>query len=137
MQEISDTIQSKMKPTKPKPSHKSSFQSTAKGQKRERSFELSLPALVTGQDVRGKEFEEKTKILSISAQNALFWLKSKVLIGTSLSLSLQIPKTLILENRLNLMVSGKVALVQANTNKANHQLVSIQLDRAFKIKHSE
>lgn len=132
MYETSATIQSKMRTERL--SHKPSIQGAAKVSKRERSFELSLPALVSGNDVRGKKFEENTKILSISAQNALFWLRSKVLIGTPLNVNLQIPKTIILENRLNLMVSGTVKLVQANTNQKNNQLISIQLDRSFKIR---
>jgi hypothetical protein len=118
-------------------SYKPSIQGAARAAKRERSFELSLPALVTGQDAKGKKFEENTKILSISSQKALFWLKSKVLIGSSLDLSLLIPKTIILENRLNLSVSGKVVLVQANSSQNNHHLVSIQLDKTFKIKSSD
>ena len=135
MFETSDTIQTKMRTERL--SHKPSIQGAAKVSKRERSFELSLPALVSGNDVKGKKFEENTKVLSISSQNALFWLKSKVLIGTPLSVSLQIPKTIILENRLNLMVSGIVKLVQANTNKKDNQLISVQLDRTFKIRSSD
>lgn len=134
MFETSDTILTKMRTERL--SHKPSIQGATKVSKRERSFELSLPALVSGHDVKGNEFEENTKILSISAQNALFWLKSKVLIGTPLSVCLQIPKTIILENRLNLVVSGTVNLVQANTNKKNNQLISIRLDRTFKIRPS-
>jgi hypothetical protein len=132
MIETSDTIQTDMRTERL--SHKPSIQGTAKVSKRERAFELSLPALVSGSDVRGADFEEDTKVLSISSQNALFWLKSKVLIGTSLCVCLQIPKTIILENRLNLVISGTVNLVQANTNKKNNQLISIQLDRNFKIR---
>ena len=135
MFETSATIQTKMRTERL--SHKPSIQGAAKVSKRERSFELSLPALVSGNDVQGKKFEENTKVLSISAQNALFWLKSKVLIGTPLSVSLHIPKTIILENRLNLVVSGTVKLVQANTNKKNNQLISVQLDRTFKIRLCE
>jgi hypothetical protein len=135
MIETSDKIQVKMRTERL--SYKPSIQGAAKVSKRERSFELSLPALVTGLDAKGNEFEENTRILSISAQNALFWLKSRVLIGSPISLSLLIPKTIILENRLNLLVSGKVVLVQANNNQNNHHLVSIQLDRTFKIKPSD
>jgi hypothetical protein len=135
MIETSDTMPTKM--TTERLSHKPSIQGAAKVSKRERSFELSLPALVSGNDVKGKKFEENTKVLSISSQNALFWLQSKVLIGTPLSVSLQIPKTIILENRLNLMVSGTVKLVQANTNKKNNQLISVQLDRTFKIRATD
>lgn len=135
MIETSDKIQVKMKTERL--SYKPSIQGAAKVSKRERSFELSLPALVTGQDAKGEKFEENTRILSISAQSALFWLKSKVMIGSPLSLSLLIPKTIILENRLNLLVSGTVVLVQANNNQNNHHLVSIQLDKSFKIKPTD
>ena len=135
MFETSDTILTKM--STDRLPHKPSIQGATKVSKRERSFELSLPALVSGTDVKGKEFEENTKILSISAQIALFWLKSKVLIGTPLCVSLQVPKTIILENRLNLVVSGTVNLVQGNTNKKNSQLISVQLDRTFKIRSTE
>ncbi len=135
MIETSGTIQSKMRPSREP--HKPSIQGATKVSKRERSFELSLPALVSGQDAHGREFKEDTKILSISAQNALFWLKSKILIDTSLNLSLQIPKTIVLENRLSLTVSGRVNLVQGNTNNKNSQLVSMQLEKSFKIKPSE
>ena len=135
MLETSGTIQTKMRISNQP--HKPSIQGATKVSKRERSFELSLPALVSGQDDDGKEFSENTKILSISAQNALFWRKSKVLIGSNLNLSLQIPKTIILENRLSLLVSGKVVLVQGNTNNKNSQLVSMQLERTFKIRPSE
>jgi hypothetical protein len=135
MFETSDTIHTKMRTERL--THKPSIQGAAKVSKRERAFELSLPALVSGADVKGKEFEEDTKILSISAQSALFWLKSRVLIGTPLCVCLQIPKTIILENRLHLVVSGTVKLVQANASKKNSQLVSVQLDRTFKIRPSD
>ena len=135
MFETSDTIQRKMR-TERLP-HKPSIQGAAKVSKRERAFELSLPALVSGSDVKGKDFEENTQILSISAQNALFWLKSRVLIGTPLCVCLQVPKTIILENRLHLVVSGIVKLVQANANRKNSQLVSVQLDRTFKIRPTD
>ena len=135
MYETSDTIQTQMRTERL--SHKPSIQGATKVSKRERSFELSLPALVSGDDVKGNKFEENTKILSISAQTALFWLKSKVLIGSPLCVCLQIPKTIILENRLDLVVSGTVKLVQANTNNKNNQLISVQLDRTFKIRPTE
>lgn len=118
-------------------SYKPSFQGAAKAVKRERSFELSLPALVSGEDVGGRSFEEETRILSISSQNALFWLKAKVLIGTPLRLSLDIPKTIILENRLNLILTGKVMMIQASIPSKNGQLVSVELDKSYKIRSSE
>ena len=63
---------------------------------------------VTGINAGGQEFEEITDLSSISSQEAVFWLKNKVTIGSKLVLSLNVPKTLILENQLNLIVSGEV-----------------------------
>jgi hypothetical protein len=102
-------------------------------QRQERYFELSVPALVSGANAKGDEFEERTKISSISSMEASFWLKAKVTIGTRLNMCLQIPKTLILESHLNLLLSGEVIFVQTETNSQKKQLVIIRLDRSYKI----
>lgn len=105
----------------------------AKPERQERYFELSVPALVSGTSAKGEEFEERTKISSISAQEASFWLKEKVTIGARLNVSLQIPKTLILESHFNLSVSGEVIFVQNETSDRKKQSVIIRLDRNYKI----
>ncbi|NOR11934.1 MAG: hypothetical protein GQ545_01640 [Candidatus Aminicenantes bacterium] len=105
-------------------------------QKQERYFELSVPALVSGANAKGEEFEERTKISSISSQEASFWLKVKVTIGTRINLCLQIPKTLILESHLNLLISGEVVFVQTETDSRKKQLVIIRLDRSYKIQNT-
>jgi len=102
--------------------------------RQERYFELSVQALVSGATAKGKEFEERTKIASISSQEASFWLKEKVTIGTRINMCLEIPKTLILESHLALMISGDVIFVQSETNSRKKQLVIIRLDRTYKIK---
>ena len=114
-------------------SHKPSIQGAAKAVKRERSFKLSLPTLVSGVDANGEQFRERTSIFSISSQNALFLLKSRVLIGSPLNLSLDIPKTLILEKRLNLQISGRVIIVRHENEGKKGQCVALQLNRSFKI----
>ncbi len=101
--------------------------------KTERAFDLSLTASVSGVDANEKEFEECTELSSISSQEAVFWLKNKVTIGSKLVLSLNIPKTLILENQLNLIVSGEVVFASSDPSHNHHQLVSIQLDKLYKI----
>jgi hypothetical protein len=105
-------------------------------QKQERYFELSVPALVSGANAKGEEFEERTKISSISSQEASFWLKVKVTIGTRINLCLHIPKTLILESHLNLLISGEVVFVQTETDSRKKQLVIIRLDRSYKIQNT-
>jgi hypothetical protein len=107
-----------------------------KTERQERHFELSVPALVSGTNAKGEEFEEHTKTSSISSQEASFWLKDKVTIGTRLNVNLQIPKTLILESHLNLMISGEVVFVQTESNSRKKQIVIIRLGRSFKIQQT-
>ena len=118
------------KPESPKPS----IHDTAKAGKRERAFELSLPALVTGLDIMENRFREKTLLSSISAEEATLWLRSQVMIGTKLDVALDIPKTLILENSLKLQLSGTVRLTQKDsTRTGKKRLVSLQLNKKFKL----
>jgi len=102
----------------------------------ERSFELTLPVLVTGMDALGSMFEENTRLSSISSKEAVFYLERKVLIGTKLNLSLLIPKTLILENNLLLLVTGEVTCAGSDIKTQGRQAVSTQLNRHFKIQAS-
>lgn len=102
--------------------------------KRERAFELSLAALVKGHDAEDNKFREKTQLLSISAEEAVLWLKSRVAVGTRLDLELEIPKTLILENHLRLQVSGTVIDARGEPSRTGKKrLVSVRLDRKFKL----
>lgn len=99
----------------------------------EKNFDLFLPAIVSGIDAEGIEFNEKTELSSMSAIKAHFGLKTKVTIGTKLLVILNIPKTLILVNRLKLHVSGDVFVAKADTNIESKQLISINLDNTYKI----
>ena len=113
-------------------SHKPSIQGATSVEEREQKFELSLPTLVTGLDASGNEIEENTELSSISATEAIFTLESGVIIGSRLNLSLEIPKTLFLENHLKLQVSGKVAFVQVDQNQRK-QIIALRLDQNYKI----
>lgn len=105
----------------------------SEGPKQERFFELSLNVLASGLDSSGAEFREYTELSSISSQVATLWLKSKVKRGTNLRLSLEVPRTPVLENPLRLQVSGKVFEIEDNGKIKNKKLVSMHLDKAFKI----
>lgn len=113
--------------------HRSSIQGAAKAEKRERSFRLSLPTLVRGIDAIGNTFQEQTELVSISSQQAIFTLNSGVTIGSRLQLFLEVPKTLILENHLRMLISGKVSFVKAEQNKGKKQMVVLELDKNYKI----
>lgn len=101
--------------------------------KKERSFELSLHAVVKGINAVGKEFSEETRLTSISSQIAKFKLKSKLTIGSRLNVSLDVPKTIILEYPFNLFISGEVVFVKADSNGQGKKFVSVELDKNFKI----
>ena len=113
---------------------KPSTHGAARAGKRERAFELSLPALVTGVDALENKFREKTQVLSISSEEATLWLKSRVILGSKIDLALDIPKTLILENHFKLRLSGTVVLTQEDSGHAGKKLlVSVRLDKKFRL----
>lgn len=99
----------------------------------EKNFDLFLPAIVSGIDAEGIEFNEKTELSSMSAIKAHFGLKTKVTIGTKLLVVLNIPKTFILVNHLKLHISGDVIVAKADTNLGSKPLISINLDNTYKI----
>jgi hypothetical protein len=102
--------------------------------RRERSFEMALPAVVQGRDALESEFAEKIEVSSLSAQEAVFWLSAKVLIGSKLVLHLQVPRTFLLERPLEVQLAGTVQYVRSDLSVSDKdQLVSVRLDRTFRI----
>ncbi len=100
--------------------------------KKERSFELTLPALVKGLDAAGRKFEERTSVCAISAQEASFRLKTRLGIDSRVTLFLDIPRTLILESPLRLVLSGAVVYVRLEEGEKT-QFIVARLDRAFRL----
>ncbi len=99
----------------------------------EECFSLSLTAHIQGCDAAGVKFMEKTSICEISSEKAVFELKTRILIGTKLKLSLFVPKTLILGQPLILVVTGEVIKAEKDSNKKNEQNVYLKLTRNFDI----
>lgn len=113
---------------------KPSIHGVARVGKRERAFELSLPAVVTGVDLTDNRFREKTFLVSISSEEAAVWLRSQVASGAKLNISLDIPKTLILENHLQLQLTGTVTSNGPDPARpGKKQVVSVRLDRKFRL----
>jgi hypothetical protein len=110
-----------------------SIQGVSRTGKRERAFDLSLPARVTGLDAVGRKFEERTEICSISAQEASFRLQTRLLIGSKVLLNLDVPRTIILEKPLRLLLSGTVVFVKAEDTRGKKQYLAARLDRGFKL----
>jgi hypothetical protein len=108
-----------------------STQGAAGAGKRERTFKLSLPALVKGLDAAGKKFEERNAVCAISAHEVSFWLKARLIIDSRVTLFLDIPRTLILESRLRMVLSGAVVHVRFEEGNGKLQFVVVRLDRRF------
>jgi len=100
---------------------------------RERRFDLSLSAVVRGLNAEGSEFEEKTHLVSISAQEAVFTLKSPLLISSRVQLVLNVPRTLILGQRFYLQISGEVVSMESTQNGRKNHLITIRLGKPYKI----
>ena len=113
--------------------HDPSTQGAARAAKRERSFELSLPALVKGLDAAGRKFEERTAVCGISAQEVSFRLKARLIIDSRVTLFLDIPRTLILESPLRMVLSGAVVYVRFEEGNGKLQFVAVRLDRGFRL----
>lgn len=101
--------------------------------KKERTFELSLPAVVKGLDAAGRKFEERSAVCAISAQEVSFQLKARLIIDSRVTLFLDIPRTLILESPLRMVLSGAVVYVRFEEGSAKQQFVVVRLDRGFRL----
>lgn len=110
-----------------------STQGAARAGKKERIFELSLPALVKGLDAAGRKFEERSAVCAISAQEVSFRLKARVIIDSRVTLFLDIPRTLILESPLRMVLSGAVVYVRFEEGNGKPQFVVARLDRGFRL----
>ena len=108
-------------------------QKRKKRAKKDKIFYLSLPILIEGTNAEGNIFSEYTELSSISSQTATFYLNFSVSIGCKLKLSLDIPKTPILEKPLNLTTSGTVNHVMIENKNKKKQFISICLDKKYKI----
>jgi hypothetical protein len=113
--------------------HDTSTQGVPKAAKRERSFELSLPALVKGLDATGRKFEERTSVSGISAQEVSLRLKARLMIDSRVTLFLDIPRTLILESPLRMVLSGAVVYVRLEEKADKTQFLVVRLDRGFRL----
>ncbi len=60
-------------------------------------------------------------------------MKTRLLIGCKLVLNLDVPRTLILEKPLRLLLSGAVVSVRAEQGRAKRQYIVARLDRTYKL----
>jgi len=101
--------------------------------KKERTFDLSLPASIKGLDAAGRKFEERSAVCAISAQEVSFRLKARLIIDSRVTLFLDIPRTLILESPLRMVLSGAVVYVRFEEGNGKQQYIVVRLDRGFRL----
>ena len=74
----------------------------------QKEFAMSLPLKVSGLDSCGHEFSEESRLASISSEEAVFFLKTKVDRQSILKLVIPLPPKLADGQPLNLVLRGTV-----------------------------
>jgi len=74
----------------------------------QKEFAMALPLKVSGLDSCGHEFSEESRLASISSEEAVFFLKTKVDRQSSLKLVIPLPPKLADGQPLNLVLRGTV-----------------------------
>lgn len=117
--------------------NKLSTEETLKTNNKEEGFNLPLVISVEGDDQSGKPFKEKTVLSYISHEGSSFWLTNFVSIGNELKLTINLPPKLSEGKKLYLIIKGKVAFVEANSDQNYRQRVSLRFDNKYTIKSEE
>lgn len=110
-----------------------SFEHTVK----EKGFNLSLPTWVEGQDMEGTFFNEKTSLSYISHQGSSFWLRTPISVGHDLKLIVDLPPKLAQDQKMKLIIRGKVIFVEAATDQIPKQRVSIKFENKYIIQNDD
>jgi hypothetical protein len=102
--------------------------------KRERAFDLVLSAFVQGLGGGDEEFAEPGEVSSLSAEEAILRLPSRVRLGAKLRIAVHVPRTFFLEKPLEMTLSGTVVHVQPGlTRKCDQPIVRLRLDPSYAI----
>jgi hypothetical protein len=113
---------------------KSSLLSSSKAERKDQIFNLPLPTAVEGRDAAGRSFQEKTVLFYISHHGASFNLVNSITLGSKLKLIIDLPPSLSDDQNLKLVISGKVALVEANHSHHSRHRVSLRFENKYFIK---
>ncbi|MFC2163470.1 PilZ domain-containing protein [Acidobacteriota bacterium] len=104
---------------------------------KEEGFNLSLPTIVEGRELSGKQFMEKTVLSYISHHGSSFWLTNSVSLGSDLKLIIDLPPKLADKKDLKLIIKGKVIFVESTKGKDSKQRVSLKFDSKYVIESEE
>jgi hypothetical protein len=115
--------------------NKPSIQGVTGDRKRERLLELSLPALVKGQNAFGRSFEENAEIKAISAEQAQLLLRNPVQVGSQLRLVINVPATVMLVHPIRMELCGQVSKVEMKKiGRRNFQQLVLKLQSRYEIR---
>jgi|TARA_Y100000294_G_scaffold165389_1_gene172884 hypothetical protein len=88
-------------------------------------FDLELPMLIKGVDVKGKSFEEFTKSLNISSGGAYFLLKSRTKKAVDLHATISLPRKI----RNQMSVDGTIVRIEhLNNGESEKQGIALQFN---------
>ena len=103
----------------------------------EKGFKLPLNTIISGEDGSGNPFSEKTVLTYISHNGSSFWMKTPILIGTSLRLTIDLPKNLSDDDDLKMIIKGRAIFIEASKDDPSKQRVSIKFENKYIIKPDE
>jgi c-di-GMP-binding flagellar brake protein YcgR len=101
--------------------------------RREWRFDLPLPVRIEGKLPQGRQFKESTKIENISSKGVYFSLDSGVIIGSKLSLVIDMPKELGGDKKLKLCLGGLTVRLEELDEKTKKQGVALRFHKKYKI----
>tara|TARA_B100000315_G_scaffold243265_1_gene266467 strand:- start:312 stop:611 length:300 start_codon:yes stop_codon:yes gene_type:complete len=88
-------------------------------------FDLELPMLIKGVDVKGKSFEEFTKSLNISSGGAYFLIRSQTRKADSLNTTISLPRKI----RNQISVDGTIVRIEhLNNGESQKQGIALQFN---------
>jgi c-di-GMP-binding flagellar brake protein YcgR len=100
--------------------------------RREWRFDLPLTAFVEGKLPQGKKFREAAMLENISSGGAYFCLDSGVVVGSRLSLVIDLPKELTEGKKVRLQIGGKAVRLEKADQKGKKQGVAVSFGKDFK-----
>lgn len=110
-----------------------SFLESKINRREEWRFELPIDAMVEGQLPQGKKFIEEIKLENISSGGAYFCLNSNVIVGSKLTLMIELPEELTKGTRQKLSLSGMIVRLEEPDQKEKKQGVAVRFSKKFRI----
>jgi hypothetical protein len=104
----------------------------------EQGFSIPLQTLVEGKDKLGNKFNEKTVLSYISHSGSSFWMDNSVPVGGELKLIIDLPPQLSEEEqKLKLIIKGRVVFVEAPKDQDPRHRVSLKFENKYIIQDEE